>query len=291
MQARHDRQRSICLTVAHPRPARLQHVLDQVDAAARAVQFVPQHLIGRAGRGAKPAMDAGPQDLVRPAMPGSASCSGVKLVCIRSIPGSGCPRGSNFAFSAADSAATSGASGGKGRACPCPHAGWHAPGPPQPPAQPPWPSGRQKPDQPAAPVEDRLAPRAAATPGRRGRPPAPSRQIARPPGEIGDVAHARQVLHGRPLGHRQSPASRPHPPHPIGDRAGHPLDPDQRSPRRPVRRARDVEGRAQRPAQRRQPRASSSPSATSVASASGTACTLKLTSVSTPGTHGCPPSA
>ena len=48
------------------RAALFQHVLDQVDAPARAVQLVAQHLIGRAGRGAKTAMHAGPQDLVRP---------------------------------------------------------------------------------------------------------------------------------------------------------------------------------------------------------------------------------
>ncbi len=43
----------------------LQHLLDLVDAATGAVEFVPQHLIGRAGRGAEPAMDAGSEDLVR----------------------------------------------------------------------------------------------------------------------------------------------------------------------------------------------------------------------------------
>ena len=44
-----------------------QHVLDEVDAPARAVELVAQHLVGRAGRGAEAAMDAGPQDLVRAA--------------------------------------------------------------------------------------------------------------------------------------------------------------------------------------------------------------------------------
>ncbi len=65
------------------RPALLQHVLDQVDAPARAVQLIAQHLIGRASRRAEPAMHAGPQHLVRPGDPGSFSCSGVKVVCIR----------------------------------------------------------------------------------------------------------------------------------------------------------------------------------------------------------------
>ena len=46
-------------------PAFLKHVLDQVDAAARAVEFVAEQHVGRAGRGAKPAMDAAPQDLFR----------------------------------------------------------------------------------------------------------------------------------------------------------------------------------------------------------------------------------
>ena len=48
-------------------PAVFQHVLDEVDAAARAVELVAQHLVGRAGRRAEAAMDAGPQDLVRAA--------------------------------------------------------------------------------------------------------------------------------------------------------------------------------------------------------------------------------
>jgi hypothetical protein len=40
----------------------LQHVLDQVDAAARAVELVAEQHIGRAGRGAEAAMHAGAQD-------------------------------------------------------------------------------------------------------------------------------------------------------------------------------------------------------------------------------------
>jgi hypothetical protein len=42
-----------------------EHLLDQVDAAARAVQFVAQQLVGRAGGGAKAAMHALAQDLLR----------------------------------------------------------------------------------------------------------------------------------------------------------------------------------------------------------------------------------
>ena len=45
--------------------AALEHLLDQVDAPARAVEFVAEFEIGRAGRGAEPAMHAGAQDLFR----------------------------------------------------------------------------------------------------------------------------------------------------------------------------------------------------------------------------------
>jgi len=44
-------------------PIALQHLLHQVDAAARAVQFVAQQHVGRARRRAEPAMDAVAQDL------------------------------------------------------------------------------------------------------------------------------------------------------------------------------------------------------------------------------------
>jgi len=46
------------------RAIRLQHVLDEVDAPARAVEFVAEQHIGRAGRGAESAMHAGAQNLV-----------------------------------------------------------------------------------------------------------------------------------------------------------------------------------------------------------------------------------
>ena len=46
------------------RAAGFQHVLDQVDAAARAVEFVAEQHEGRAGRGAQAAMHAGAQHLV-----------------------------------------------------------------------------------------------------------------------------------------------------------------------------------------------------------------------------------
>lgn len=42
----------------------LQHLLDQVDAAARAIELVAEQHIGRTGCGAEAAMDAGAQDLV-----------------------------------------------------------------------------------------------------------------------------------------------------------------------------------------------------------------------------------
>ncbi len=43
----------------------LEHVLDEVDAAARAVEFVAEHDVGRAGRGAEAAVHAGAQNLLR----------------------------------------------------------------------------------------------------------------------------------------------------------------------------------------------------------------------------------
>ena len=51
--------------VGRRRPVVLQHVLDQVDAPARAVELVAIEHIGRTGRGAKAAMDTGAQDLFR----------------------------------------------------------------------------------------------------------------------------------------------------------------------------------------------------------------------------------
>src|SRR3984893_15483884 len=51
----------------HLRPRRLvllQHLLDQVDPAARAIELVTEQHIGRAGRRAEAAMYAGAQDLV-----------------------------------------------------------------------------------------------------------------------------------------------------------------------------------------------------------------------------------
>ncbi len=42
-----------------------EHLLDQVDAPARPVQFVAQQLVGRAGGVAEPAMHTGAQNLVR----------------------------------------------------------------------------------------------------------------------------------------------------------------------------------------------------------------------------------
>ena len=43
------------------RTVMFQHILDQIDAAAGAIEFVAQQRIGRAGRQAEAAMDAGPQ--------------------------------------------------------------------------------------------------------------------------------------------------------------------------------------------------------------------------------------
>ena len=94
--------------------AGFQHILDQVDAPARAVEFVAQHLIGGAGRRAEPAMHAGPQDLVCPLDAGVLKLFGGEI-CLHQpiIPRFRMPRGSNFARSPAPNAATSAASGGK----------------------------------------------------------------------------------------------------------------------------------------------------------------------------------
>ena len=51
--------------LARRRTVVLQHVLDQVDAPARGIELVAEQHIGRAGRGAEAAMDAGAQDPVR----------------------------------------------------------------------------------------------------------------------------------------------------------------------------------------------------------------------------------
>ena len=65
MQARQERQRSMCLTTScGRRPVLFQHLLDEIDPAARAIEFVAEQHIGRTGRGAKSAMHAGAQDLV-----------------------------------------------------------------------------------------------------------------------------------------------------------------------------------------------------------------------------------
>ena len=66
------------------RAAGLQQLLDQIDAAARAIALVAADDIGRAGRGAEAAMHAGAQDFLEPAVCGSASCSEEKWVCMRS---------------------------------------------------------------------------------------------------------------------------------------------------------------------------------------------------------------
>ncbi len=47
-------------------PPAFEHVLDQVDPPARTVEFVAEHLVGRAGGGAHTAMHTGAQDLVGP---------------------------------------------------------------------------------------------------------------------------------------------------------------------------------------------------------------------------------
>ena len=63
-QLRQVRQRSRCSCVLRGDRVAFEHLLDQVDAAARAVELVAEQLIGRAGRGAEAAMHALAQDRV-----------------------------------------------------------------------------------------------------------------------------------------------------------------------------------------------------------------------------------
>ena len=55
----------MCLTTsARRRAVFFQHLLDEIDSAARAIEFVAEQNIGRTGRGAEAAMHALAQDLV-----------------------------------------------------------------------------------------------------------------------------------------------------------------------------------------------------------------------------------
>ena len=64
----HERQRQAAVDVALHLGARravvLEHLLHQVDAAARAVALVAEQHVGRAGGGAEAAVHAAAQDLV-----------------------------------------------------------------------------------------------------------------------------------------------------------------------------------------------------------------------------------
>ena len=77
------RQRSRCFTTgAVGALAALQHLLRQIDAAARAVELVAEQQIGRAGGETEAAVHAGAQDVVGFAHCGSASAASEKLVSI-----------------------------------------------------------------------------------------------------------------------------------------------------------------------------------------------------------------
>ena len=62
--------------------ALLEHLLDEVDAAARGIALIAEQHIGRAGGGAEAAMDAALSMASARAMVGSCSCSWEKLVCM-----------------------------------------------------------------------------------------------------------------------------------------------------------------------------------------------------------------
>ncbi|MCY1375253.1 hypothetical protein D9M69_626590 [compost metagenome] len=57
----------------------LQHLLDEVDASARAVQFIAQHLIGRTGGRAEAAVHATPEDGVGLVAQIGIACPGCQL--------------------------------------------------------------------------------------------------------------------------------------------------------------------------------------------------------------------
>jgi hypothetical protein len=279
------------------RPAVLQHVLDQVDPPARAVELVAQHLVGRAGRGAEAAMHAGAQDLVRPRdrrvaqllggeiglHAGSQAATGAR----RPSPGFRMPRGSNFARSP-PSAATGAGAGvehaqralRRPRRAPASHARRRAASAARRSASS---SGTSSPDQPAAPVVDRparrqggaprrpvagrtatrqTAPARRRTPPRRApppRPPAPRRPAP---------CRSARAPPAPSRGRRPRPRS---PPAAAASAAGPPADAPRRSPRRaPVSRG---HRRDRRPAAA--PPAPASPRL-------GLGSTLKATSVSTP---------
>ena len=107
-QLRQVRQRSRCSCVLARRRLAFEHLLDQVDAAARAVELVAQQLVGRAGGGAEAAVHALAQDRLGLAAVGACSWnSGARSVCMRcmtvrreqSRPRLKMPAGSNCACS------------------------------------------------------------------------------------------------------------------------------------------------------------------------------------------------
>ena len=172
-QAAVDMQHRLFIRVA----VILQHVLDQVDTAPRTVELVAQHLIGRTGRGAEPAMHAGSQDLVGPRDFGIGQLLGRELglheVSIGVIsPGLRMPRGSNLRRKPVlQRGHRCGPAAGTSRGCGRPGRAWHA--------RRAWRRrrgsrrtragtvGHQQPDQPAAPVVKRLGARQIGDDGRR----------------------------------------------------------------------------------------------------------------------------
>ena len=60
----------------------LQHILDEIDPPSGAVEFVAKQRIGRTGRGAEAAMDAGPKNLLGLTEPEFASWAAQKFVCM-----------------------------------------------------------------------------------------------------------------------------------------------------------------------------------------------------------------
>ena len=235
MQERQERQRSICLTVsAVGVSSRGQHVLDQIDAAARTVEFVAEQQIGRAGRGAEPAMGAVAQDLFGLRGIGIGELFGGEIGAhatqLRSTmrPGFRMWRGSKLSLTRAASAASAGGCGsntGTARrnaaeplikrrmAVPCPSAPRIAPRITRRAAV--LGAGDGSPDEPAAPIEiprrieaagDRLG--QVRRRGRRHRNP-PHRAVGEP-GERLDIAdRAPERDRGVVVEHRRIAFARP----------------------------------------------------------------------------------
>src|SRR6185312_1742294 len=91
----------------------LEHVLDQIDAAARRIELVAEQHIGRAGRGAKAAMHAFADDAGAFGRLGIGELGGREAGLHYIRPGFKMPTGSKLALTRASRAASAGGRGWK----------------------------------------------------------------------------------------------------------------------------------------------------------------------------------